>query len=334
MTTDAIQSLPDASLPLDQESASAAFSAIMDGGVDDEDIARFLVQLADRGETVDEIAAAASVLRGRASTIEAPAGAIDVCGTGGDGLHSLNVSTAVAIVVAACGVPVAKHGNRAASSRSGAADVLAELGVDVDAPAEKVEACLHELGIGFLFAAKHHGAMARVAPVRRAIGRRTIFNLLGPLANPAGVTRQLVGVPATRWVEPIAQALARLGCERAMVVHGSDGLDELTVTGDSVVAELSAGEVVGSFVSPLEAGLSVWPLSDLTGGAPAENAVALRDLLTGARNAYRDIVLLNVAGALNVAGVVDGWAPGVARAADAIDSGAAADLLSRWASYR
>jgi len=325
--------LPDAREPLSPEAATVAFEAIMDGGVDDEAIARFLVTLADRGETVDEIAAAAAVLRARASTIEAPAGAIDVCGTGGDGLHSLNVSTAVAIVVAACGVPVAKHGNRAASSKSGAADVLAELGVDVDAPAGKVEACLHDLGIGFLFAAKHHGAMARVAPVRRAIGRRTIFNLLGPLANPAGVRRQLMGVPAQTWVAPLAEALARLGCERAMVVHGSDGLDELTVTGDSIVADLVGGKVRSGSVQPAMAGLSQWPLADLAGGVPAENAEALRALLAGRRGAYRDIVLLNAAGALNVADRATDWRDGADQAADAIDSGAASDLLSRWAAY-
>ncbi|MCA3254759.1 MAG: anthranilate phosphoribosyltransferase [Alphaproteobacteria bacterium] len=326
--------LPDARAPLGSEAATAAFKAIMDGGVEDAEIARFLVQLADRGETVDEIAAAAGVLRARASTIEAPAGAIDVCGTGGDGLHSLNVSTAVAIVVAACGVPVAKHGNRAASSKSGAADVLAELGVDVDAPAGRVEASLHSLGIGFLFAAKHHGAMARVAPVRRAIGRRTIFNLLGPLANPAGVSRQLVGVPAPRWVAPLAEALARLGCQRAMVVHGSDGLDELTVTGASVLANLDAGSVAEASVTPDDAGLSRWPLSDLAGGLPPENADALRALLKGKPGAYREIVLLNAAGALMVADRASGWRDGADQAAEAIDSGAAADLLARWAAFR
>lgn len=334
MTVEPGPRLPDAHQPLTADAATSAFEAIMDGGLDDAEIARFLIELADRGETVDEIAAAAAVLRSRASTIEAPAGAIDVCGTGGDGLHSLNVSTAVAIVVAACGVPVAKHGNRAASSKSGAADVLAELGIDVDAPAGRVEASLHSLGIGFLFAAKHHGAMARVGPVRRAIGRRTIFNLLGPLANPAGVTRQLVGVPAARWVAPIAEALARLGSERAMVVHGSDGLDELTVTGDSLVARYEGGSVAGASVAPEDAGLARWPLADLAGGMPPENASALRLLLKGHRSAYRDIVLLNAAGALMVADRASGWRDGADQAAEAIDSGAAADLLARWAAFR
>ena len=306
----------------------------MDGQAEDEDLARFLVDLADRGETVDEIAAAAAALRQRALTIEAPDGAIDVCGTGGDGKHSFNVSTAVAIVVASCGVPVAKHGNRAASSRSGTADVLARLGVDIEASPETVERSLHEIGIGFLFAAKHHGAMARVAAVRRWLGVRTIFNLLGPLANPAGVKRQLIGVPASRWVKPIAEALARLGGDQAMVVHGSDGLDEITVTGPSSIARLQNGLTEISTVTPADAGLAVHDEAGLIGGDPGHNAGALRRLLDGSAGAYRDIVLINSAAALMVAERATNWADGAAMAAVAIDSGEAKDLLARWAAFR
>ena len=326
--------LPDARAPLDAATARAAFETIMDGQAEDEDLARFLVDLADRGETVDEIAAAAAALRQRALTIEAPDGAIDVCGTGGDGKHSFNVSTAVAIVVASCGVPVAKHGNRAASSRSGTADVLARLGVDIEASPETVERSLHEIGIGFLFAAKHHGAMARVAAVRRWLGVRTIFNLLGPLANPAGVKRQLIGVPASRWVKPIAEALARLGGDQAMVVHGSDGLDEITVTGPSSIARLQNGLTEISTVTPADAGLAVHDEAGLIGGDPGHNAGALRRLLDGSAGAYRDIVLINSAAALMVAERATNWADGAAMAAVAIDSGEAKDLLARWAAFR
>jgi anthranilate phosphoribosyltransferase len=235
--------LPDARAPLDAATARAAFTAIMDGAVPDAALADFLVALADRGETVTEVAAAAAVLRERATTITAPAGAIDVVGTGGDGKHTLNVSTAVAIVVAACGVPVAKHGNRAASSKSGAADVLAELGVPTALEPDAVARCLDTLGITFLHAARHHGAMARVAGVRKALGRRTIFNLLGPLANPAGVSYQLIGVADPRWLRPFAEVLRELGAKRAMIVHGSDGIDELTVTGPSRFALLDNGSI-------------------------------------------------------------------------------------------
>lgn len=326
--------LPDARVPLDAVVARAAFETIMDGQADDEDLARFLVDLAERGETVDEIAAAADALRQRALTITAPDGAIDVCGTGGDGKHSFNVSTAVAIVVAACGVPVAKHGNRAASSRSGTADVLARLGVDIEASPETVERSLHEIGIGFLFAAKHHGAMARVAAVRRWLGVRTIFNLLGPLANPAGVKRQLIGVPASRWVKPIAEALARLGGDQAMVVHGSDGLDEITVTGPSSIARLRNGLTEISTVLPADAGLAVHDEAELIGGDPGHNAGALRRLLEGTAGAYRDIVLINAAAALMVAERATNWTDGAAMAATAIDSGEAKALLARWAAFR
>lgn len=326
--------LPDARAALSAEEARAAFDTIMDGGADDAGVAAFLVALADRGETVDEVVAAVSALRARMRPVEAPPGTIDVCGTGGDNSGSLNVSTAVAIVVAACGVPVAKHGNRAASSRSGAADVLAALGVPLDRPPAFAEACLAERGIAFLFAANHHPAMARVAGVRRALGRRTIFNLLGPLANPAEVKRQLLGVFAPTWAEPIARALIALGGEAAMVVHGDDGLDELTVTGGSAVVRVGVdGVAVAGRVTPGEAGLAVHEGAALVGGDPAHNAARLVALLGGEAGAYRDIVLLNAAGALMVAGRVDGWREGAALAAEAIDSGGARDLLARWVAF-
>jgi len=327
--------LPSGLAPLSPGEARAAFEAIFDGRVDDEEIARFLIALADRGESPQEIAAAANALRARMMPVEAPEGAIDVCGTGGDGADSLNVSTAVAIVVAASGVPVAKHGNRAASSRAGAADVLSALGLDLSLPPARSEACLAEIGIAFLFAPAHHPAMARVAPVRRALRRRTVFNLLGPLANPAGVTRQLIGVFATAWVRPTAEALAELGTERAMVVHGLDGLDELSPSTASVVVELQGGVLSdGDQVTPEDAGLSPHLSGCLGGGDAVFNAAALSRLLGGEAGPYRDAVLLNAAAAFIVAGRATGWREGAALAADAIDSGAARDLLARWIAFR
>ena len=325
--------LPDARAPLAPEAAAAAFDAIMDGQVADAEIARFLLELAGRGETVGEVVAAAQALRARMRPVEAPAGAIDVCGTGGDGSGSLNVSTAVAMVVAALGVPVAKHGNRAASSRAGAADTLEALGVRLDRTPAEAEAQLAALGIAFLFAPAHHPAMARVGPVRRALGRRTIFNLLGPLANPGQVRRQFMGVFAAHWVAPMAAALAQLDGAGSMVVHGMDGLDELTVTGPSLTARALDGGVVAAEVAPEAAGLARWPAGALKGGDAAHNAAALRRLLAGERGAYRDIVLLNAAGALIVAGRADDWASGAQLAAGAIDDGRAADLLARWVAW-
>jgi anthranilate phosphoribosyltransferase len=325
--------LPDARGPLVPADAAAAFDAIMDGRIGDEEIARFLIDLADRGETVGEVVAAAGALRARMLAVEAPAGAIDVCGTGGDGSGSLNVSTAVAIVVAALGVPVAKHGNRAASSKSGAADTLEALGVRLDRTPAEAEAMLAGLGIAFLFAPAHHPAMARVGPVRRALGRRTIFNLLGPLANPAQVKRQFMGVFAAGWVRPLAEALARLDGEGSMVVHGRDGLDELTVTGPSLAARSGGGAVAEADVTPEDAGLARWPSEALKGGDAAHNAAALRRLLAGERGAYRDIVQLNAAGALIVAGRATDWAQGARLAGEALDDGRAADLLARWAAW-
>jgi anthranilate phosphoribosyltransferase len=324
--------LPDPARPLDGDTAADAFARIFDGQVDDDALAAFLTALSDRGETVTEIVAAARALRARQCfAIDAP-DAIDIVGTGGDGKHSLNVSTATAITVAACGIPVAKHGNRAASSSSGAADVLAALGIPDVAP-ERLHACLDSVGITFLHAARHHPAMARVAPVRRALGRRTIFNLLGPLANPAGVRRQLVGVFAPDVMRPMAEALATLGSTHATIVHG-DGYDEMTVTGDSQMVTLAGGHITESAFAPETANVARHPAAALAGADPAYNAARLTALLGGETGAYRDIVVLNAAAALRVADPALDWATAAARASDALASGAAAGLLARWKEFR
>jgi anthranilate phosphoribosyltransferase len=269
-------------------------------------------------------------MRERMVKVKAPAGAIDTCGTGGDASGTYNVSTAAALVVAACGVPVAKHGNRALSSRAGSADVLAALGVNTDAEVSHVEQAIAEAGIGFMMAPRHHGAMRHVAGARVELGTRTIFNLLGPLANPASAKRQLMGVFAKDWVEPLAHVLGQLGSERAWVVHG-DGLDEITTTGPSQVAELRDGKVRCFEVTPEQAGLPKARLEDLRGADAETNAQALRALLTGAPGPFRDIVLLNAAAALIVAGRADDLRDGVKQAAQAIDSGAADAVLGRLA---
>jgi anthranilate phosphoribosyltransferase len=307
--------------------ARGAFEIMMSGDATPAQVGAFLMGLRVRGETVDELTGGAQVLRERMLKVQAPEGAIDTCGTGGDASGTFNVSTAAALVVAACGVPVAKHGNRALSSRAGSADILTALGVNIDADIALVERSIRGAGIGFMMAPRHHGAMRHVAGARVELGTRTIFNLLGPLANPAGARRQLMGVFARDWVEPIAQVLAQLGAERAWVVHGADGLDELSTTGPSHVAELRDGTVRTFEVTPEQAGLARARLDDLKGGDASTNADALRALLDGLRGPYRDIVLLNSAGALVVAGQVDDLAAGVARAAEVIDSGAAKDAL-------
>jgi anthranilate phosphoribosyltransferase len=327
-----VKLLPDPARPLSPDEAADAFAAILDGKVGDDALAAFLIALADRGETVDEIVAAASALRQRQSFAPQAPDAIDVCGTGGDGKHSLNVSTAVSLVVAACGIKVAKHGNRAASSSSGAADVLQALGVP-ELPVERLGACLDAVGITFLHAARHHPAMARVAPVRRALGRRTIFNLLGPLANPAGVKRQLVGVFAADWTEPLAQAFAALGATRAMVVHG-DGYDELAVSGDSVFALAADGKVTTGVITAAQAGVGRHPATALAGGDAQHNAARLRALLAGQIDAYHDIVVLNAAAALTVADPGLSLLDAGARARAALASGAAADTLASWSAFR
>jgi anthranilate phosphoribosyltransferase len=322
--------LPPADRPLAEDEAETAFGAMLDGKPSDEEIAAFLVGLSERGETASEIAGAARAMRARLIPIAAPENAIDVCGTGGDGHHTLNVSTAVALVVAASGVPVAKHGNRAASSKAGAADTLEALGLDLDRAMETAEATLADLGICFLFAGKHHPAMGRIMPIRRAIGRRTIFNLMGPLANPAGVKRQLVGIARPAYVPIYAEALARLGTERSFVVSGDEGLDELSLAGGNEVAEVSAGEVRMSRVGAEDANLSSATVEAIRGGDAAHNAAALRALLKGEHSAYRDAVLFNAAGALLVADAVETWTEGVEEAAEALDRGLANTLLDCW----
>jgi anthranilate phosphoribosyltransferase len=280
-----------------------------------------------RGETIEELAGAARAMRARALPVRAPEGAIDTCGTGGDAKGTHNISTTVAFVVAGAGVPVAKHGNRSISSRSGSADVLTALGVNIECGPETIARCMEECGLGFMFAPAHHPAMRHVAHVRKELGTRTIFNLLGPLANPASTKYQVVGVFAEEWVEPVANVLGLLGVERAWVVHGADGLDELTTTGISHVAALDAGKVMTFKVSPKNAGLPEAKPEDLTGGDAAENAAHLRAVLQGNQGPLRNIVLLNAAAALLVAGKAKSLREGVALAAGSIDSGKAKAVL-------
>ncbi|AXB76516.1 anthranilate phosphoribosyltransferase [Novosphingobium sp. P6W] len=322
--------LPDPLHPIAEDEAEAAFAAILDNEVPEDRIAAFLVALSDRGETASEIAGAARAMRARMIPVNAPANAIDVCGTGGDGFHTLNVSTAVSLVVAAAGVPVAKHGNRAASSKAGAADTLEALGLDLDRAVETAESTLSEIGIGFLFAARHHPTMGRLMPLRKALGRRTIFNLMGPLANPAQVSRQLVGIARPAYVPIYADALLRLGTEHSMVISGDEGLDELSLAGGNEVAEVRGTELSMRRVSPHDAGLTISPVDAIRGGDPAYNAQALRALLMGEPGAYRDAVILNAAGALLVAGEVESWTEGAEEAAETIDKGLAKALLDCW----
>jgi anthranilate phosphoribosyltransferase len=322
--------LPPVANPLGEDEAEAAFGAMLDGQAADEEIARFLVELADRGETSTEIAGAARAMRARMIPVRAPANAIDVCGTGGDGHHTLNVSTAVSLVVAACGVPVAKHGNRAASSKAGAADTLEALGLNLDRAAATAEVTLADLGICFLFAGKHHPAMGRIMPIRKALGRRTIFNLMGPLANPAGVRRQLIGIARPAYVPIYADALARLGTDRSLVVSGDEGLDELSLAGGNEVADVGPDGFLMQRVTADEAGLPGAPVDAIRGGDPEFNAAALRRLLQGEAGPYRDAVLFNAAGALIVAGDVTDWHAGVEEAAEALDKGLANTLLDCW----
>jgi len=314
---------------LSEAEAETAFDIIMSGNATPAQMGAFLMALRVRGETVEEITGAARILRARAIRIAAPEDVVDTCGTGGDALGTYNISTAVAFVLAGCGVPVAKHGNRAISSKSGAADVLAALGVNLDADFELVRRALREARIAFLMAPRHHTAMRNVGPTRVELGTRTIFNLMGPLANPALARRQLLGVFSRDWVEPLAHVLARLGSEAAWVVHGSDGLDEITTTGPSRVAELRDGRVRTFEVTPEDAGLPRATLDDLRGGDAEANAAALRAVLAGADGPYHDIVLLNAAAALIVAGRVTELRQGVERAARSIANGAALAALDR-----
>ena len=313
---------------LSAEDAEAAFAIVMDGDATQAQIAALLTALHLRGETADELTGATRAMRARMQPINAPPGAIDVCGTGGDGLATLNVSTAVAFVVAGCGVPVAKHGNRAISSRSGAHDVLQVLGVPVELPLGDLEARLAADGVIFLFAPRHHPALRHAAGVRSELGHRTIFNLLGPMANPARVKHQLIGVYDPAWTAPMAETLGALGADCAWVVHGQ-GLDELTLAGASTVSEWRNGRVRNFVVTPEAAGLSPAPVDAIKGGDAVQNADALLALLQGAPSSYRDTVLMNAAAALIVAGLTGDLREGVAAAARSIDGGAAMNALER-----
>jgi anthranilate phosphoribosyltransferase len=313
---------------LSENDSAAAFDVMMSGNATPSQMGAFLMALRLRGETVEEITGAARTMRAKALPISAPPGAIDTVGTGGDGAGTFNISTAAAIVVAGAGVPVAKHGNRNFSSKSGAADILQALGVNLDAGVGAVQRAMHEANIGFLMAPKYHSAMRHVGPTRVELGTRTIFNLLGPLSSPAGAARQLIGVFAPQWLRPMAEVLGKLGSERAWIVHGS-GLDELTTTGSSEIAALANGKVTTFELTPEEVGLKRATLADLKGGDPAGNAEAMRALLGGATGAIRDIVLLNSAAALHVAGKAGDLRQGIALAAAAIDSGAARRTLDK-----
>ncbi|MEM7225849.1 MAG: anthranilate phosphoribosyltransferase [Pseudomonadota bacterium] len=314
---------------LSEDQAQAAFDIIMSGDATPSQMGAFLMALRVRGETVAEITGAARAMRAKMTTLSAPDGAIDVCGTGGDGLGTYNISTASQFVITACGVPVAKHGNRNLSSKSGAADVLMALGVNIEADYEVVEGALHEVGTCFLMAPRYHSAMRHVGPTRVELGTRTIFNMMGPLCNPAQVKRQVIGVFAPEWIQPLAEVLGGLGHERAWVVHGADGMDELSTTGISEVAELKDGKISLHKVDPEALGLTRATVADLKGGDGAHNAAALKALLEGAPGPYRDIVLLGSAAALVVADKAGDLKDGLAQAAEAIDSGAAKAVLER-----
>jgi anthranilate phosphoribosyltransferase len=313
--------------------AKIAIETILDGLATPAQIGAFLMSLSQRGETVDEIVAGAEVLRQRATSLKAPQNAVDCCGTGGDHSGSYNISTAVAFVVAACRIPVAKHGNRAASSQSGAADVLEQLGVNLDLSPALCEAALNQIGFCFLMAPKFHSSLKPLSALRKELGFRTIFNLLGPLANPAGTKKQLIGVFDKSWVLPMAEALQKLGSEAALVVHGSDGLDEITLTGDTYCAELKNGHIKEYSLSPTDFGLPFIKTVDIQGGDAATNAKALMELLEGKKSAYRDIVLANASATLNIAGHTNSLRQGVALAAETIDSGKALRILEDYISF-
>lgn len=323
--SDALKPLINAAAegPLTRDQAEQAFEILFEGDATPSQIGGFLMALRTRGETVDEYAAAAAVMRAKCLPVRAPDGAMDIVGTGGDGKHTLNISTATAFVVAGAGVPVAKHGNRNLSSKSGTADVQGQMGINVMVGADVVERSLAEAGIGFMMAPMHHPAIKHVMPTRAELGTRTIFNILGPLTNPAGVTQQLTGAFTRDLIKPMAQTLLTLGTDAAWLVHGSDGTDELTITGTSWVAEIRDGAVQEFEVHPDDFGLPVRDFAEIVGGTPEENADALRKLLDGAEGAYRDAVLLNAAAALLVAGKVDALPDGVTLARDSIDSGRA-----------
>lgn len=313
---------------LNAEEARDAFSIIMSGEATLAQIGGFLMALRVRGETVPEIAGAVGVMREKMLRVEAPANAVDIVGTGGDGMKTYNISTLASLIVAGAGVPVAKHGNRALSSKSGAADALTALGVKLDIGPQAIAACVREAGIGFMFAQLHHSAMRHVGPARAELGTRTIFNILGPLANPAGVKRQLVGVFSPQWLHPIAETLRELGSESVWVVHGS-GLDEVTTTGTTDVVALEDGKIRAFKLTPADFGVETAKLDDLRGGDGEENGRALRAVLDGEKNAYRDIALANAAASLVVAGVAEDVKTGMTLAIESLESGATAGALDK-----
>jgi anthranilate phosphoribosyltransferase len=314
---------------LTRDEATHAFAQILSGGATPSQVGAFLMALRVRGETVDEIQGAVSAMREKMVRVTAPAGAIDVVGTGGDASGSWNVSTLAGLIVAACGVPVAKHGNRAASSKSGAADVLQALGMKIGGTPEEVERSIAASGFGFMLAPAHHPSMRHVGPVRVELGTRTIFNILGPLANPAGVSRILIGVFSPAWLEPIAKTLKGLGTEKAWIIHGSDGLDEITTTGPTEAVALEGGALRRFEITPEQAGIARATPEALKGGEPAHNAEALRGVVDGARNAYRDIAVLNAAAALVVAGKAADLKDGAGQAQSALDQGKVRAVLDK-----
>lgn len=326
---DAVTKISDGEILTESEMESV-MRVIMAGNAPDDDLERFLVKLSARGESVSEITGAARVMRDMASTINAPANALDCCGTGGDASGTYNISTAVALVSAACGVPIAKHGNRAASSKSGAADVLEALGVNLDASQAILEKALKKINFCFLMAPTHHQAMKHVMPTRKKIGTRTIFNILGPLANPAGTKYQLIGVYDKKWVRPMAEVLKNLGTTSAWIVHGRDGLDEITTTDRTDIAILAKDTIVETTISPEDFGFPMAQPESLKGGDATENAKALKRLLEGKKNAYRDIVLANTAAVLNIHGKAENLKQGVQIASDALYQGRAENVLATY----
>jgi anthranilate phosphoribosyltransferase len=314
---------------LSRDEAAHAFDKMMSGEATPAQMGGLLMALRIRGETVEEITGAVTTMRAKMLRVDAPKDAVDVVGTGGDAAGSYNISTCAAFIVAGAGVPVAKHGNRALSSRSGAADVLGALGVNIELAPDQIGRCVREAGIGFMFAPAHHPAMKHVGPARVELGTRTIFNLLGPLSNPAGVKRQMVGVFARPWIEPLAHVLGALGTERAWVVHGSDGLDEITTSGPTYVASLEGGKVTTFEIEPEDAGLKRAATADLKGGEAAHNAEALRAVLDGKPGAFRDVSILNAAATLVVAGKAKDIKQGAELAAKSVDSGEARKRLER-----
>lgn len=315
---------------LQEQEMADAMRMIMEGAVPEEDLAAFLTVLADRGETPREITGAAKILREKSLTIHAPAGAVDCCGTGGDGIGTYNISTAVALVAAACGVPMAKHGNRSASSKSGAADVLEALGVNLNVPLPGLEEALHTINFAFLMAPNHHEAMRHVVPVRRKLGFRTIFNLLGPLANPANTKMQLVGVYDSKWLRPMAEALRNLGAECGWTVHGRDGLDEISISGVTDIADIDGHDLS---VKPEDFGLAASPIETIKGGNAQENAKALLSLLNGEKTPYRNIVIANTAAVLKLSGYADNLKQAAIIAAEKIDDGGALSVLNRYKDF-